>query len=104
MEILYVKKSFKNEYIFYPNLIQQIKKGKVINEYYIEDIEEITYNEKFGFNDFIKIIIDRLHPYFNLPNSFIITLRTKSRPIGLKLKYKEYLKIKDKFQKKIKLI
>lgn len=98
------KKYLRSEYIFYSDSIQKIKKGKIIKEITLNDIEEITYNEKFGFVDFVKILVDRLQPYFHFPKALIIVLKTKPNIISIKLEIKEYELLKLNFNKIIKLI
>ena len=104
MNPILIKKYLKSEYVFYPNLVQRIKKGKIVKEIMISDIEEIIYNEKFGFVDFIKILIDRLHPYFNFPKSFVIILKAKPHVFSIQLKKEEYEILKESFLKTITLI
>ena len=104
MDIILRKKRLKHEYVFYSNQIIINKNGEVVRQITKADIVEVTYNEKFGFIDFIMIFFGIVRPYNNFPKALVILLKSKPTYISIKLKKDEYEILKQKFNFKINVI
>ena len=107
MEPILIKSTGKVQYVFFTESIQKKKDGDVIDEITSDNISKITYNEKFTVGDFLLLLVGLHNGYSRFPKMFTViqkhsTLRNKY--IGLKLNYKEYLILKDKFQVPIQLV
>ena len=96
MEIL-KKKRFKFEYIFYVDRILKYKKRTLIKSIFIDEIEEIVYNPKFNFTDFVSIFINRAQSYYYLPKSLVIMLKSKHEILSIKLEKNEVEILKKLF-------
>lgn len=104
MDIILRKNRLKHEYVFYSNQIIIKKNGEIVRLITTSDIVEATYNEKFGFIDFIMIFFGNVRPYNNFPKALVILLKSKPKYITIKLKKNEYEILKQKFNVKIDVI
>jgi hypothetical protein len=107
MEPILIKKG-KTLYAFYSDKLVITKKDKAIHEIHYDEIKKISYNPKFGFKDFMRILASRgigIHYYFY--NAFTITLKVKKSNtdiVFVRFSNDEFEEIKDIFGMSIELI
>ena len=107
MEPIVIKKG-KYEYSFYSDRIVSTKNGKPVYEVFYHEIEEITYNPKFGFKDFLTFLISVGVAFECAPRFLMMRLKTRKisqmNVIGTKLSNKEFEKVKGIISVPIRMV
>ena len=96
-------------YEFLDDRVIVTKKGKVIREVFYNEIEEITYNPKFGIKDLLHIVfllaIVRTpggHEYFN--KALVFFQKSIKDVLTVKVETKDFEEIKNLFKIPIKIV
>ena len=106
MEPVIVKQG-KREYAFYSDKIVVKKKNKITWEVPYDDIDEISYNPKFGFRDFFKRLGGAFIAYPDCrcsKNAFVIFLKSNNDIFLTPLSNEDFERIKHLFKIPIKIV
>ena len=94
----------KKKYIFSSDKIVVIKKNEVIQEIFLDEIDEVTFNPKYGFRDFFTtlfITIGLNYSYYY--KAFAVYLRPEGC-IHIKMSKENFEKVKSFFKIPIRIV